>query len=125
MIFAQFCDTAENTEQEQRLLQFFKSDDMKPVEEVFTKMARVPIVGKILKALVALGDYESIAAFRLSEHYQNLKDWNFNIDFDKKSMSVTPNDEQKKKAMKVLAVIGVIITLIILCRKFCRRKECK
>jgi len=121
MRFSQVCDLAENTEQEQQLLQFFKQDDMGPVESVFAKMSSFPIIGKIFAALIALGNYDSIAAYKQSEYYQNLKNWNFDIDFDKKSLYIRPNDEQIKTALKILAIIGTIVTLIVLCRKVCSR----
>jgi len=92
---------------------------MKQVEKVFSKLTRLPIIGKLLAAVVALGNYDSIAAFKQSGHYQHLKNWNFAIDFDKKSMSISPNEEQKRKAIKVLAIIGAIIALIAICRKYC------
>ena len=123
MRFSQLCDQAENTEQEQQLLQFFKQDDMIKVENIIEKLTRVPIIGKLFSAVNALGDYESITSFKESEHYNNIKDWNCNIDYDKKSFSIGPNEEQQRKAVKVLAIIGTVITLIILCRKLCCRKE--
>ena len=124
MKFSQLCDRAENTEQEQQLLQFFKYDDMKEVENIFKKMTRVPIIGKLFSAVVALGEYESISSFKQSEHYKNIKDWNFEIDFgDKKSLSIGPSEVQQKKAMKIFTVVSIIITLIILYRKFCYRKK--
>jgi len=123
MKFSQLCDTIENTEQEQQLLQYFKQDDMQEAEKVFAKLARVPIAGKLFAAVIAMSDYESLAEFKQSEHYDNIKDWNFDIDFDKKSLYITPNNEQKKKALKILAIIGVAITLIVLLRKLCCRKK--
>ena len=123
MRFSQVCDLVENTEQEQQLLQFFKQDDMGPVETVFAKMSNVPIIGKLFAALIALSNYDSIASLKQSEYYQNLKNWNFDIDFDKKSLYIRPNDEQIKTALKVLAAIGTIITLIVICWKLCCCKK--
>jgi len=123
MRFSQFCDMVENTEQEQQLLQFLKQDDMKQAEKVFVKLARFPIMGKRFTALTALGNYENLAAFKQSEHYNHIKDWSFAIDFDKKSLYISPNDEQKKKALKILAIIGIVITLIMISRKFCNRRK--
>ena len=123
MKFSQLCDQVENTGQEQQLLQIFKQDDMKKVENIFIKLTRVPIVGKLFSAIIALGDYESIASFKQSEHYNNIKDWNFEVDFDKKGFSVGPGEEQQRKVAKVLAISGAVITLIILCRKLCCRKK--
>jgi len=126
MKFSQLCDRVENTEQEQQLLQFFKCDDMKEVANIFKKMTRVPVFGKLFSAVIALGDYESISSFKQSKYYNNIKDWNFEINFgDKKSLSIGPSELQQKKAMKIFAVVSIIITLIILYRKFCYRKKNK
>ena len=123
MKFSEFCDIAENTEQEQQLLQFFKQDDMQEAEKVFAKLTYVPIVGKLFAAVIALGNYESIADFKQSEHYDHIKDWNFDVDFDKRSLNITPNNAQKKKALKVLAIIFTVIMLMVLFRKLrCRSK---
>jgi len=121
MRFSQFCDMAENTEQEQQLLQFFKNDEQ--VEKIFSKMTCIPVVGKLCKSLLAMGDYESISAFRQSEHYDPIKDWNFAVDFDKKSLSLTPNDEQKKKAINILIIIIAVIMVLKMYRKICNRKK--
>jgi hypothetical protein len=86
-------------------------------------MTRFPVIGKLFAAVIAMGDYESIAAFKQSEHYNHIKDWNFSINFDKKSLYISPNDEQKKKAVKTLAIIGTAITLLLLYRKWCCRKN--
>ena len=123
MRFSQFCDQAENTEQEQQLLQFLQQDDMKEAETAFTKLTRMPIIGKLFAAIVALRNYDSIADFRQSEHYRDIKDWNFSIDFDKKRMIITPNEEQRRKAIEILAFIGAVTTLIIICRKLCCRRK--
>ena len=125
MRFSEYCETAENTEQEQQLFQFMKQDKMKDAEKAFKKLTRIPVIGKLFSAVVALGNYESIAAFKRSEHYDNIKNWNFVIDYDENSMSIGPTDEQKKKAMKVFAILGAIITLIVIARKLgcCKNKE--
>jgi len=125
MRFSEYCETAENTEQEQQLLQFMKQDKMKDAEKAFGKLTRIPGIGKLFSAIIALGNYESIAAYKRSEHYDNIKNWNFVIDYDKNSMSIGPTDEQKKKAMKVLAVFGAVIALIAIARKLgcCKKKE--
>jgi len=125
MRFSEYCETVENTEQEQQLLQFMKQDKMKDAEKVFEKLSRIPVVGKLFSAVIALGDYESIEAYKQSEHYDNIKDWRFTIDYDKNSLSIGMNEEQQKKALKVLAIFGAIITLIVIARKLgcCKNKE--
>ena len=123
MKFSEFCDMAENTEQEQQLLQFFKQDGMEDAEKVFVKMAHIPVIGKIFTALVALGNYKSIAAFRQSRHYQNLRNWNVDIDFDKRSLMINASAEQKRKAMKILAAVSAGIALLVICRRLCCRRK--
>jgi len=123
MKFSQFCEAAENTEQEMQLLQFLKEGEMKQVEQIMAKMARVPVVGKFCAAIVALINCDSIAEFKQSTHYRHLKNFDFTFDYDKRNLLITLNDAQKEKIKKVLAVVGVSTTLLILYRKFCNKKK--
>ena len=123
MRFSQFCDQAEDTGQEQKLLQFLQQEDMKEAETAFVKLTRVPVIGKLFAALVALGKYESIADFRQSEHYPNIKDWNFSIDFEKKRMHISPNEEQRRKIAEVFALIGAAAALILIIRRLLGRRK--
>ena len=123
MKFSQFCEMAENTEQERQLLQFLKEEEMTQVAEIMAKMARVPVVGNACAAIVALINCDSIAEFRRSAHYKHLMNFNFTFDFDQRDLFITPSDAQRKNIAKVLAVIGASTTLLILYRKFCSRKK--
>ena len=125
MKFSDYCDTFENTDDEQRLLQFLEKGDLKEAKKVFSKLAGIPVIGKLFAALTALSDYESIAAFKASGHYENIKDWDFKIDLDKRSLSINPNEEQKKKFVKVVKIVAAVITIIIICRKIRRRGKRK
>ena len=123
MRFSEFCDMAENTEQEQQLLQFFKQGGMEIPKKIFARMSYIPIMGKVFTALIAIGNYKSIAEFRQTAHYRNLMNWNFAIDFDKKNLSINPNDEQIKKARKIMLAIAIGVALLVICRKLCCRKK--
>jgi len=123
MKFSQFCEEAENTEKEQQLLQFLKEDEMRQVEQIMAKMARVPIIGKSCTAVIALINCDSLAEFKRSAHYKHLMNFNFTFDFDQRDLFITPSDAQIKNIVKVLAVIGASTTLLILYRKFCSRKK--
>ena len=121
MRFSQFCDTAENTEQEQQLFQLVKDDDFKQAEKALAWLTRLPFFGNLFAAIVALGSYESIAEYRKSRHYDHIKDFDFKVDFEKKSLAVGPTEEQKKKALQIVAMIGAAIALIVILRKLCCR----
>ncbi|MCL2665271.1 MAG: hypothetical protein FWE82_06635 [Defluviitaleaceae bacterium] len=123
MTFSQYCDAVENTEQEEKLLQFFEQDKMKQVKKAFLKMARIPIAGKIFAAVSAMDKCESIAAFKRTEHYANIKDMNFAVDFEKNSLTLSPNDAQKKKALKIAAIAGGVLALSLIGIKLLRRKD--
>ena len=123
MTFSQFCDAAENTEQEQQLFQMLKKDELKVFRDMMAKMRRMPITGKIFAALLALCACDSIAAFRQSEHYQHIKDYNFKVDFDRNSLYLNPSDAQKKQMAKALAVIGATAAILLICKKMCCRKS--
>ena len=77
---------------------------------------------RIIISDLAKQDMRNTAA-HIANEFQNIKDWNFDIDYDKRSFSIGPSEEQQRKAMKVLVIIGAVITLIILCRKLCCRKK--
>jgi len=123
MKFSQFCEMAENTEQERQLLQFLKEEEMTQVAEIMAKMARVPVVGNACAAIVALINCDSIAEFRQSAHYKHLMNFNFTFDFEKRNLLITPSDAQKKIIKRVLAAIGVSVTLLLLHQKFCHRND--
>ena len=123
MKFSQFCEMAENTEKEQQLLQFLKEDEMKTVEQILAKMTHIPFAGKICAAVVALINSESIAAFKQSGHYRQLMNMDFNFDFDKRSLQVSPSDAQKEQIKKAFAMIGGGIALLLILRKLFRRKK--
>jgi len=124
MKFSEFCDTIENTEQEQQFLQFLKEDaDFNEVKENLEKVKKIPVLGKICKAMVALVDSESIAEFRESEYYPQFMDWNITFDPDAKNLSLSPGDAQKKKAVKIFSIVAAVIAVLLLVRKFPRRKK--
>ena len=126
MKFSELCDMAENTEQEQQLLQYFRQDGMEDVEQVFAKLARIPILGKIFTALIAMGDCESIAQFRRTRHYRSLMNWDFDIDFEQRNLQINASDEQKQKIMKIATAISAgiaLAALAVICRKLCRRRR--
>jgi len=126
MRFAEFCDMAENTEQEQQLLQYFKQEELKESEQAFAKMSHIPFIGKMFTALIALSNYKSIAAFRKSRHYRHIMNYYFNIDFENRNLSINASDMQKKKIKKVakiIAAISVGVALLAICRKLCCCKK--
>jgi len=114
---------AENTEQEQKLFELLKTDALKEAEPVFEKMSRLPVIGKVFSALIALGKSGSIAAFRKSGHYRHIMNYDFKVDFDKESLQINPSDIQKEKIKKVAAVIGIVMAVLLICRLCCRCKK--
>ena len=120
MTFAQYCDMVESTEQEQQLLDYMRSsDDFNQLDEVVEKLKFIPIAGKVLVALSALGKVESIAEFRQTQHYRHLMNWEFTFD---NGISLSPGEVHRKKALKVLAVIGVVLGFLLL-RRILRCKK--
>ena len=117
MIFSDYLDSIENTEQEQQLIEKFAS-----VAADMEKATKVPLVGKKIGALIALGSAESIAAFRETEHYDRIKDWDVSINLETGSFSLSPSSEQKKKIVKIAVAAGVVILLSVLCCKCCAKK---
>ena len=122
MRFSQFCDMAENTEQEQQFFQFLKQDFVQdPMREHSAKLKCIPIIGKVLTAIFALAKSENIAEFRQSRHYRHLMNWD--VKFDGNNLEINTSDVQKKKVLKILAVIGAVLAILVICRKCCCRKK--
>ncbi|MCL1888029.1 MAG: hypothetical protein FWF96_04065, partial [Kiritimatiellaeota bacterium] len=84
-------------------------------------------VGKLVFAMAALADCDSLAQFKQSEYYPVLMDYETEYNPDKETFSMQLGTEQKLKAAKTcLAIIGVITALVIvfkICR--CKRKRSK
>lgn len=124
MKFSKFCDMVENTEQEQQFMQLLKKDEDE-LRKALKKAAamRIPVVAKLLAAICALIDAENVAAFRQSKHYRYIMNWDIDVNYDAGSLSISPSDEQKKKLIKILSIVGAGLALLLLCRKCCRRRK--
>ena len=109
----------EDTADEQTLLRVLRETMCGEAYEGIMKAARVPVIGKILKALIALGESDSIAEFRQTEHYENIKFWNIKVvDLEKGHFQIQPSVEQWIKFGKITAVIvGFVAFLMWLCKK--------
>jgi len=120
MKFSDYLDSIENTEQEQQLKEqiLIIRDDVKPA-------MNMPIIGKLLCSLVALGESETIEEFKYSGHYDNIKDWDIHVfDLEKGYFSIYPGAKHRKVIAKFL--LGVCAGLFIFwlyrkCRRNCLR----
>ena len=109
MRFCEYLDTVEGTEREGMLKQ--KLVDTK---DYFSKAINVPIAGKILRALIALGESKSIADFRQTSHYQNIKDWDvtvYSLEGEDFKLNISPSSVHYKKIIKVLLFVAAAIFL--------------
>jgi len=116
VLFTEFLDTAQNTEQEAN---FF--EQLATVKEHLMPVANLPMVGKLIKALIAMDDMGSFEAFKESEHYKNVQGYDIVIDPNKGYFSIIPGAAQRKKILMVLGGAVLAILLIVLCIKKCRR----
>ncbi|MCL2526796.1 MAG: hypothetical protein FWE42_00150 [Defluviitaleaceae bacterium] len=121
MIISEYLDLIENTDQEQLL-----RDKIVEIEEHLVKAASIPVLGKTLTALIAFGQAESVEAFKQSEHYVNLKDWNIEVaDLEAGHFSITPGPVHMVKVKKIAVAIGIVVALLVLLKKCCcRKKKC-
>lgn len=117
MTFSQYCDMVENTEQEQAFFQFLRNDEMKAFESSLRKLTRIPVLGELFAALIELKNYESLAEFKESEHYANIRDWNFKVNTEKGTLIISPGDIHLKQIKKIAAIIGVSVALLAICKK--------
>jgi len=119
MLFTDFLDSAENTEQETR---FF--EELAKVMDDLAQATQAPVVGKLIKALIALSEYGNIEAFKQSEHYPSIEGWDIHFNPDTGNFSIYPGKEQRKKIFTVLAIIGAGLFFLWLFFR-CRRKNKK
>ena len=126
MTFSQFCDMAENTEQEQKFFESMKDDEMSEAAKQLGKLTNFPFVGKLCAAFIALANSESLESFRQSPHFENLKDFNFEFDSEKKSLKLTPGDVHKEKIKRAAKAIGVGVAVFTICRllRRCCSRSC-
>ena len=119
MLLTEYLDTIENTEQEQLFLQ-----KLSEIKNDLAQAAKVPFVGKMLRALVALGEVESIEEFRQSGHYENIKGFDITVsDLEKGHFSIHPGREQLTKAAKIAAIVFAAALLLCLCRRCCCKRN--
>ena len=119
MLLTEYLDTIENTEQEQ---QFLKA--VSEIKEELSQAAKVPIVGKTIRALVALCELESIAAFKQSEHYENIRGYNIHVsNLEKGHFSIQPGKKHWEKAAKAAAIAAAVLLLLCLCKRCCCKRK--
>ena len=110
MLISKYLDSIEGTEKEPVFLNSFAelSED-KDVAKLLDK----PIIGKLLRALVALRSSDSIEAFRNTEHYENIKDWGITVfNLEKGYISIHPGPKHIKKILSVVAIACVGLYLL-------------
>ena len=115
MIVSDYLYLIEGTEKEPMLLnsmvELTKDEDV-------AKVLNLPLVGKLLRALVALGASDSIATFRQTKHYEYIKDWGITVfDLKKGYISIHPGPKHLKIILPVIAIVGVGLLLLKLRKK--------
>ena len=112
MSFVEFLNQIEGTEQEQQLYEEIEKIKGQ-VGENLDQTMKIPVVGKLFGAILALAEIGSIAEFKESEHYAAVHGWDCKIDLEKGSFNLYPGPEMRKQLFKVLIIVGVAIFLII------------
>ena len=127
MTVAEYLDSIENTDQEQATLaKISEMLGLNNAKEELMKLTKIPVAGKVLKALVALSEAESVAEFKQTQHYNNIKNWAINADeFEKgQGISIQPGPVHKEVAIDIIAMILAVLFGFWLGRKF-GKKRCK
>jgi len=117
MLFTAYLDSVENTEEEARFV-----EELSTTKEHLAQAARAPVVGKLMRALVALSDCGSIEAFMQTEYYGDIEGWDCYIDLDAGYLGIYPGAVMRKKIFGIFACICVGLFLLWLCRRCCRKK---
>ncbi|MCL2575974.1 MAG: hypothetical protein FWE33_06030 [Defluviitaleaceae bacterium] len=103
MLFTEYLDSVENTEQETRLL-----EEIAKIEGDLAQAARIPVVGKGITALLALGEL-GIEEFKQSGHYDNIKGLDIAIDLDKGVFAIYPGAVMRRKIFTVAGIVAAVL----------------
>ena len=118
MKFSDYLDSVENTDDEQLL-----KEQICKIKEDVQPALQIPVVGKVLTAALVLGESESIEAFRQTEHYEYIKDWNIAVhDLEKGAFSLYPSDAHLKIVKVAAMVIGGLLAFLWIRRKLRKRR---
>jgi len=116
MLFADYLQSIEGTEQEQ---EFF--DNLKELGTALEETPpNIPIAGKLVNAMKVLCECSDVAEFTGKDEYHVLAGWNITLG-DGVSFNLTPGPEHKKKIFKVLAIIGGVLLALWLFKR--RRRD--
>jgi len=116
MLFTVYLDSIENTEKEQQFL-----ETVLAAKIGFEMAGKLPFVGKLMRALVALGEAQSIEEFKQSEHYESIVGYNISgVNLEKGYFNVTPGRDTMINVAKVAAIVFAVILLL----RLCRRRDC-
>ena len=118
MLFTDYLDEVQNTEEEARLFEVLAK-----LRDGYEEAVQVPVMGKAFAAVVALYDLGSIEEFKQSEHFDNMQGWNLEVNLNKDEFIPIPGDEFIMKAVKVVGVIGAGVAVLLLLRKLKRRRR--
>lgn len=121
MLATEYLLSIEGTEDENKLFESMKYFDQ--AKEGLSDASRIPVVGKILTALVALSDSNNIAEFKQTSYFEDLEGWDIKVHSEGRGFSVYPGSAMRKKIFTILGItVGAIIGLVILV-KFLRRRK--
>lgn len=125
MTVSEYLNSIENTEQEQKALASFAKAFCE-VKDELAKAVNYPFVGKCLRALLALSQATSVTEFKQTNHYNNIKNWDINVDqLEKGNIQVTPGPAHKEAIIEVVAMVGALLLGFWLGGKFGKKKSKK
>ena len=126
MYFSLFLEKIEGTEHEARFWEAMAFIEDEEIKVAFEKAQKMPVVGKTIAALHALYEMKDIEAFRDSEHFKYIKDWNVKDGFlEGGGLSLTPSDIHGKKIAGVLKYVGIGVSTLLVLRKIRKFKNRK
>ena len=122
MKVSEYFDSIEGTEQERVFLEKFAGmDELQDLK----KLTKIPLIGKMLKALAALSESGSIADYKTTDNYAHIKDWDIVVrNLEKGDFTIQPGPEQRKKIFKVFIAVSLVVAFIVVLAKLRRCREC-
>jgi len=119
MLLTDYLDEIQGTQQE---TDFIEKLNQPEIKQAFTAASKVPVVGKMMAALVALADC-SIGEIKDSSHYAALEGYEIKIDPNTDGFSIMPGSAMKKQMLIIAGVVVAIIAAFIIWRKIRKKRK--
>jgi len=119
MLLTDYLDEIQGTQEETEFIDKLNEPE---IREAFGMATKVPVVGKMMAALLAMAD-SSIGEIKDSSHYAALEGYDIKIDSASGGFSITPGAAMKKRMLIFVGIVAALIVGFIIWRKIRKSRK--